>query len=57
MLANREENNEEDVAALRKAGLNVYVGDVRTADEAKEEIEKVARLVGGITLKIGDRLD
>ena len=57
VLANREENNEEDVVALRKAGLNVYVGDVRTADEAKAEIENVARLVGGITLKIGDGLE
>ena len=57
VLANREENNEEDVSALRKAGLNVYVGDVRTAEEAKDEIEKVAQLVGGITLKIGDGLE
>ena len=57
VLANREENNEEDVVALRKAGLNVDVGDVRTADEAKAEIENVARLVGGITLKIGDGLE
>ena len=57
VLANREENNEEDVAELRKAGLNVYVGDVRSAEEAKDEIEKVARLVGGITLKIGDGLE
>ena len=57
VLANREENNEEDVVALRDAGLNVYVGEVRTADEAKAEIENVARLVGGITLKIGDGLE
>ena len=57
VLANREENNEEDVAALRQAGINVYVGDVRTAEEAKDEIDKVARLVGGITLKIGDSLE
>ncbi len=51
VLANREENNEEDVVALREAGLQVYVGDVRTAQEALAEIERVGRLLGGITLK------
>ena len=56
VLANREENNEEDVAALRKAGLNVYVGDVRTAEEAHEEIDRVGRLLGGISLKIGESI-
>lgn len=56
VLANREENNEEDVAALRAAGLNVYVGDVRTAEEAHEEIDRVGRLLGGISLKIGESI-
>ncbi|MYA01542.1 MAG: ABC transporter substrate-binding protein [Chloroflexi bacterium] len=56
VLANREENNEDDVAALRKAGLNVYVGDVRTAEEAHEEIDRVGRLLGGISLKIGESI-
>ena len=56
VLANREENNEEDVAALREAGLNVYVGDVRTAEEAHEEIDRVSRLLGGISLKIGESI-
>lgn len=56
VLANREENNEEDVAALREAGLNVYVGDVRTAEEAHEEIDRIGRLLGGISLKIGESI-
>ncbi|MXY86866.1 MAG: ABC transporter substrate-binding protein [Chloroflexi bacterium] len=56
VLANREENNEEDVAALRAAGLNVYVGDVRTAEEAHDEIDRVGRLLGGISLKIGESI-
>lgn len=54
VLANLEENNEDDIVALRKAGLNVYVGDVRTAQAAHEEIERIGRLVGGISLKTVD---
>lgn len=54
VLANREENNEEDVEALREAGVNVYVGDVRTAEEAKEEIDRVSGLLGGIAMKLTD---
>ncbi len=57
VLANREENNEEDVVALRQAGLNVYVGDVRTAQEVPAEIEKVGRLIGGISLKTADSIN
>lgn len=51
VLANREENREEDVAALRAADVPVYVGDVRTAAQAREEIERVARLLGAVSLQ------
>ncbi len=54
VLANREENNADDVAALREAGLNVYVGEVRTAAEAQEEIDRIGRLLGGIAIKTAD---
>ena len=51
VLANREENREEDVLALRAAGLDVYVGEVRTAEEARSELDKIGRLLGGISMK------
>ncbi|MDE2746344.1 MAG: helical backbone metal receptor [Chloroflexota bacterium] len=57
VLANREENNEADVAALRDAGLDVYVGDVRTAEQAREEVDRIGRLLGGISLKIGESIE
>ncbi len=56
VLANREENNEDDVSALRDAGLNVYVGDVRTAEQAKEEIDRVAGLMGGVSMRLTDSI-
>ena len=51
VLANREENNAEDVEALRAAGLQVYVGEVKTAAEAVAEIDRIGELLGGITIK------
>ena len=51
VLANREENREEDVAALRAAGLAVYVGDVRSAAQAGEEIQRVAALLGAVAIQ------
>ncbi len=57
VLANLEENNEEDVTALREAGLNVYVGDIRTADRVQEEIDHVGRLIGGIAVKTADAIE
>jgi ABC-type Fe3+-hydroxamate transport system substrate-binding protein len=57
VLANFEENNEEDVAALRQAGLSVYVGDVRTVEQAKEEVDKVGQLLGGVAIKTADAID
>ena len=56
VLANLEENNEEDVTALRAAGINVYVGDIRTADRVQEEIDHVGRLMGGIAVKTSDAI-
>ena len=52
VLANREENREEDVVALRQAGLTVYVGEVRTVEESAAELDRVAKLLGGISLKL-----
>ncbi|MDE2967940.1 MAG: helical backbone metal receptor [Chloroflexota bacterium] len=57
VLANREENNEEDVLALREAGIEVYVGDVRTAEDATDEIDRVGRLLGGISIKTADAIN
>ncbi len=51
VLANREENREEDVAALRAAGLAVYVGDVRTAAQVRGEIERVSTLLAAVPLQ------
>ena len=56
VLANREENTEEDVLALREAGLNVYVSEVRTAEEAQVEVDKIGRLLGGISMKTGEAI-
>ena len=57
MLANREENREEDVLALRDAGLAVYVGDVRTAAQVREEIGRLAAFLGAVSLKQTRPLD
>lgn len=52
VLANREENREEDVKALRDAGLAVYVGEVRTVEQSAAEIDRVAKLMGGVSIKL-----
>ncbi len=57
VLANREENNEEDVEALREAGINVFVGDVRTAEQAREEVDRIGQLVGGISMRLADGIE
>ena len=44
VIANKEENRSEDVEALIKAGLTVYVGYPRTAREAIDELDKLAVL-------------
>ncbi|MGC5364690.1 helical backbone metal receptor [Streptomyces sp. DT24] len=48
VLANEEENREPDLAALRAAGLDVLVTEVRSLDQAFEELTRV--LVGGCGL-------
>ncbi len=45
VLANREENREEDIAALEAAGLQVYVGYPRTARDALEDLKTIAQLL------------
>ena len=57
VLANREENREEDVLALRDAGLTVYVGDVRTAAQVREEIVRLGALLSAVTLQQTRPLD
>ena len=54
VLANREENREEDVHALREAGIDVYVGEVCTAEQSLAEIERIGQLLGGITMKTAE---
>ncbi|MFE5091188.1 helical backbone metal receptor [Streptomyces sp. NPDC056638] len=41
VVANQEENREPDLVALRAAGIEVLVTDVRTLDQAFEELERV----------------
>lgn len=48
VLANREENRESDVDALRAAGVAVWVTYPRTVDEALDSLERMlAAAVGG----------
>ncbi|MFD6278269.1 helical backbone metal receptor [Streptomyces sp. NPDC060209] len=46
VIANEEENREADLAALRDAGLNVLVTEVRTLDQAFAELERVLTACG-----------
>ncbi|MFI2781750.1 helical backbone metal receptor [Streptomyces sp. ALB3] len=46
VLANEEENREVDLAALRAAGLNVLVTEIRTLDQAFSELERVLTACG-----------
>ncbi|ALC24242.1 helical backbone metal receptor [Streptomyces pristinaespiralis] len=48
VIANEEENREPDLAALRAAGVEVLVTEVRTLDQAFSELERV--LVAGCSL-------
>ncbi|MFF4953969.1 helical backbone metal receptor [Streptomyces chattanoogensis] len=48
VLANEEENRPQDLGALRAAGLNVLVTEVRTLDQALRELHRV--LVSGCGL-------
>ncbi|MFJ8981920.1 helical backbone metal receptor [Streptomyces sp. NPDC102282] len=46
VLANEEENREPDLAALRDAGLDVLVTEVRTLDQAFAELERTLTACG-----------
>ncbi|MFF9067544.1 helical backbone metal receptor [Streptomyces sp. NPDC014891] len=46
VLANEEENRAADLAALRAAGLDVLVTDIRTLDEGFSELERVLAACG-----------
>ncbi|WP_189827474.1 helical backbone metal receptor [Streptomyces finlayi] len=46
VVANEEENREPDLAALRAAGLDVLVTEVRTLEQAFTELERVLRACG-----------
>ncbi|MFJ8078815.1 helical backbone metal receptor [Streptomyces sp. NPDC096176] len=48
VIANEEENREPDLAALRQAGVDVLVTEVRSLDQAFRELERV--LVTGCSL-------
>ncbi|MFI9049065.1 helical backbone metal receptor [Streptomyces sp. NPDC053427] len=55
VIANEEENRPQDLDALRAAGLNVLVTEIRTLDQALSELERV--LVRGCRLPRPDWLD
>ncbi|WP_418956097.1 helical backbone metal receptor [Streptomyces tritici] len=46
VVANEEENRAPDLAALRAAGLDVLVTEVRTLPQALRELERVLRACG-----------
>jgi ABC-type Fe3+-hydroxamate transport system substrate-binding protein len=46
VLANEEENREPDLAALREAGLEVLVTEVRTVPQAFDELERAMTACG-----------
>ncbi len=46
VLANAEENRREDVEALSRAGIPVYVGFPRTVDQVRRELADLGRLTG-----------
>ncbi|MCS0636153.1 helical backbone metal receptor [Streptomyces sp. LP05-1] len=46
VIANEEENREPDLAALRGAGIEVLVTEVRTLDQAFTELDRVLRACG-----------
>ncbi|MCB5910078.1 helical backbone metal receptor [Streptomyces pinistramenti] len=46
VLANEEENRPQDLAALRAAGLDVLVTEIRTLDQALSELDRVRTRCG-----------
>ncbi|MFG2136789.1 helical backbone metal receptor [Streptomyces sp. NPDC048650] len=55
VIANEEENRPQDLAALRSAGLHVHVTEIRTLDQALDELERL--LVHGCGLRRPGWLD
>ncbi|OKJ16395.1 ABC transporter substrate-binding protein [Streptomyces sp. CB00316] len=49
VIANEEENRAPDLAALREAGLDVLVTEIRTLDEAFTELDRVLTTGCGLT--------
>lgn len=50
VVANREENRAEDVEALERAGLRVWVSDVRSLRDALGMVRALGRVIGGTGL-------
>lgn len=50
VIANREENRAEDVEALERAGLRVWVSDVRSLRDALDMVRALGRVIGGTSL-------
>lgn len=46
VVANHEENRQEDVEALQRAGLHVWVSDVRSVDDSLRETLRLGELTG-----------
>lgn len=46
IIANKEENRQEDIAQLRKAGIEVLVTDVYDIDSAKSAILEIGEAIG-----------
>ncbi|MEV1046450.1 helical backbone metal receptor [Streptomyces sp. NPDC049916] len=49
VIANEEENRAPDLAALRAAGLEVLVTEIRTLDQALAELDRVLTTALGLT--------
>jgi ABC-type hemin transport system substrate-binding protein len=49
VLANKEENREEDVAALRAGGLDVLVTDPNSLEEALDMVRTLGDVLGALT--------
>ena len=47
VILDQEENRQEDAAALKEAGLELFVSDVVTLADALELIQDLATLIGG----------
>ncbi|MGY0022725.1 helical backbone metal receptor [Streptomyces sp. cg35] len=49
VLANEEENREPDLAALRAAGIEVLVTEIRELPQAIRELDRVLRVCGALS--------